>query len=74
MEVASLGDVGSTVNVVVLHVEKDDIYMMGPIDIELYTHISEVMPKLVNIVLKSIYVLHDTHVIISYFVLVKRIL
>lgn len=58
IEVASLGCVGNIVNAVVLHVSEEDSmrYMMGPFDIELYTHITEVMPKLVNIVLRSIYV------------------
>lgn len=58
IEVASLGRVGNVVNVVVLHVLGEDSmrYMMGPFDIELYTHITEVMPKLVNIALKSVYV------------------
>lgn len=51
MEVADLGREGDIVNAVVLHVTSQEtgIYMMASFDIELYTHITQVMPKLVNI-------------------------
>lgn len=49
VEVASLGRVGDTVNAVVLDVRETGTYMMAPFDFELQTHITQVMPKLVNI-------------------------
>ncbi|XP_070171251.1 uncharacterized protein Vret [Polyergus mexicanus] len=51
IEFASLGQVGDVLNAVVLHIPKEDggtKYMIGPFDIELHTHVTEVMPKLLR--------------------------
>lgn len=50
IEVASLGRVGDTVDALVLFLREDDRtkYIMGPLDFELITHVSEVMPVMVN--------------------------
>ncbi|KAM0736231.1 Protein vreteno [Formica fusca] len=51
VEFASLGQVGDILNALVLHIPKEDggtRYMIGPCDIELYTHVTEVMPKLLR--------------------------
>lgn len=77
IEFASLGQVGDTLHAVILHTPKENDgtrYMMGPNDIELYTYISEVMPKLVNKNYLRFCIICDTYAIISHFVAVKRIL
>lgn len=53
IKTANLGRVGDTVDVFVLYVRKDNqtTYMMAPHDIELITHITNVMPAMVNNVL-----------------------
>lgn len=51
IEFASLGQVGDTLDAVILDIPKENDgtrYMMCPNNIELYTYISEVMPKLVK--------------------------
>lgn len=58
LKVASLGHVGDTVDALVVYAVKDDImsYMIGPCDVELMTHILEVMPEMVNyMLLRSVY-------------------
>lgn len=52
MAFAPLGKVGDTIEALMLHKE-DDIYMMAPSDHDLVRHITEVLPKLVNIILKN---------------------
>lgn len=54
MEIASLGSVNDTVNALVLYIQQDMTCMMGPCDMDLITHTSEVMPTLVSIILKKI--------------------
>lgn len=54
IQVANLGRVGDTVDALVLFVEEKDMtLMLSPYDADLINHISEVMPALVNIVLKK---------------------
>lgn len=51
VDYASLGNVGDTVSAVVLHIPEENggtRYNIGPFDIELHTHITEVMPKLLR--------------------------
>ncbi|XP_018312143.1 uncharacterized protein vret isoform X2 [Mycetomoellerius zeteki] len=50
LKVASLGHVGDTVDALVVYAVKDDImsYMIGPCDVELMTHILEVMPEMLK--------------------------
>ncbi|KAF7412599.1 hypothetical protein HZH66_001495 [Vespula vulgaris] len=44
-----LGDIGETVNVLVLSTIKEGVdYFMCPLDIELITHINEILPPLMN--------------------------
>lgn len=55
IKIASLGHVGDTVEAVVLYVRENDrtTYMMAPSDVELITHISDVLPNMVNNVSRS---------------------
>ncbi|XP_029160516.1 tudor domain-containing protein 1-like isoform X2 [Nylanderia fulva] len=48
VEVANLGEVGKTINALVLHVQEEggSLYYMSPYDIELYAYITEVLPNM----------------------------
>lgn len=50
INVIPLGDVGQTVNVLILTIIKEGVdYFMCPLDIEVITHIHEILPPLVNL-------------------------
>jgi len=51
MKVTSLGNVGDTVDALVLFTQKnkEEYLMLAPMDIDLVTHITEVMPSQVNV-------------------------
>jgi len=51
MKVASLGNVGDTVDALILFTQKTkkEYLMLAPMDIDLVTHITEVMPSQVNV-------------------------
>lgn len=50
METANLGNLGDTVDALVLTAQKDapSIYYISPYDFELLSHVYDVMPALVN--------------------------
>ncbi|XP_047363694.1 uncharacterized protein LOC124954586 isoform X1 [Vespa velutina] len=49
MNIVPLGDVGQTVNVLVLSTIKEGVdYFMCPLDIEVITHVHEILPSLIN--------------------------
>lgn len=50
IKIASLGRVGDTVEALLLYVREDNrtTYMMSPFDMELITHVFDVMPAMVN--------------------------
>jgi len=77
IKIASLGRVGDIVDAVVIHIRKDNktTYMLSPFDIELVTHVIQVMPTMVSKVLsQSIMCYHTCTIIQSYFIVVERIL
>lgn len=50
INILPLGDVGQTVNVLILTIIKEGVdYFMCPLDIEVITHIHEILPPLVNL-------------------------
>lgn len=55
IDIAPLGQIGDTIEALVLHQPTDDklIYMMSPSDLELLTYITSEMPGLVNIILNT---------------------
>ncbi|XP_025269700.1 uncharacterized protein LOC105254637 isoform X2 [Camponotus floridanus] len=48
IKVADLGSEGDIVTALILHIQEANIYMMAPFDVELQTHIIQVMPKLLR--------------------------
>jgi len=77
IKIASLGRVGDITDAVVIHIRKDNktTYILSPYDIELMTHVIEVMPTMVSKVLsQSIMCYHTCTIIQFYFIVVERIL
>jgi len=70
IKIASLGSVGDIIDAVVLYIRKENktTYILSPSDIDLITHIMDVMPTMVSKVLsQSIMCYHICTIIQSYF-------
>jgi len=77
IKIASLGTVGDIINAVVIYIRKENktTYILSPYDIDLITHVMDVMPTMVSEVLsQSIMCYHTCTITQSYFIVVERIL